>query len=171
MFSLRHDVDRSSEAPLSLLASASPTHHLEVQDSWPAVEATLRIAVGTRFGAKGTIAGAPARPPEGTGSGLDTEADSGNIELDLEDTEFDLVGIGRQDIVLGVRAAGKFRPVAASVGPYNRPEGLSGYCTRVLAAGYRLALLLLPWASRPPHFSLAHHLREPVLLLYPSFAI
>ena len=100
----------------------------------------------------------PARP-EGTRSGWDT---AGNIELGLEeeDTEVALEGIGRRrwSIGLGALLAAErvVRPggggaAAALVGSYNRPAGCC--CTRVRAAGYRSALLLLPWASRPLRFS------------------
>ena len=177
-FFFRRDVDYSPVALPS--ASASPRHHLEDQDSWPAVEQpTLRIAAGTRFAAKGTIAARVVARPEGTvlgsdnGPGLEkVELELENAEFDFENTVFDLEGIGRRGIVLGARAAGVARPGAASVGPYIRPEGPSGcWCTRVLAAGYRLALLLLPWASPPLHFSLAHCLRDRMLLSYRSFGI
>ena len=146
-------------------ASASPRHHLEDQDSWPAVEPTLRVAAGTRFAAKGTIARRGLARPEDTGLGWDDWPGSGNAELELGDTVFDLGGIGCRGIVLGAQAAGVARPGAASVGPCIRPEGLSGcWCTQALAAGYRSALLLLPWASRLLHFSWAHCLRDRMLL-------
>ena len=113
-------------------ASESPRHHLEDQDGWPAVELTLRIA------AKGTIARRGLARSEETGLGLDNWPGSGNAELELGDTVFDLEGIGCRGIVLGAQAAGVARPGAASVGWCIRPEGLSGcWCTQALAAGYR----------------------------------
>lgn len=119
-------------------ASASPRHLLEDQDSWPAVEPILRIEAGTRFAAKGTIARRGLARPEDTGVGLDNWPGSGNTELELRDTVFDLEGIGCRGIVLGAQAAGVARRGAASVGLCIRPEGLSAcWCTRALAAGYR----------------------------------
>ena len=101
----------------------------------------------------------------------DIDFDLGNNECDLEGTEFDPEGIGLQDIVPGSSGTGAVRSGSALVGLDNCPEGASDCYIRGWAAGYKLALLLLPLAGQPLRFSSADRLRERVLCWYQSFAI
>lgn len=102
-----------------------------------------RIAVDALLVAKDTTASLPAGP-EGTESGLYIEADSEDVEFDLEDTGFQN------------KVPGAVRPGSASLaGLKTRPEGLSDCNFRDWAAEYRLALLLLPLACQPLRSSLA----------------
>lgn len=104
------------------------------------MELGLRIAVGILLAAKGTSAMVSAGP-EGMRFGS-------NIEIELEN-------IGLQNMVPGTLAAEVIRPGSGLTGLYMRPEDPIDCCTRSLASGYRLALLLLQRACQPPHYSLA----------------
>ena len=143
-------------------ASASPRRPLGAQGGRLAVEPGLRIAVDTLLLAKGTIARVPAGPEDT--SGLDIEADLKDIEFDLEDTGF-------QNRVPGASAAGAGRPGSASAGVSKRPEGPFDCNVRGWVAGYRLALLLPPWACQPLRSSLVAHMSERVQWWYQPFVI
>ena len=151
-------------------ASASPRRHLEVLDSWLAVEPGLHTAVDTPLVAKGKIATVSAGL-EDTSSGSDIEADMESIGFVLESTGPDPEDTGFQSSIPGASAAEAVRPGSLFVGLENRPEVLFDCCIRGRAAGYCLALPFHPWAHQPLHFSLADHLWERILRCYQSFVI